>query len=166
MRRSQALLALAVVLLFVTGCEQALAIELAGQGLDEQTIEAITREVLAANRAMTEAGNNRDLDALFGFVLDGADPIVQDGVLFATKQEARQVVEKGFQGVSRVERSFDHTTVMVLSTAAAILTANGETRVVLDDGRALSSPFAVTLLFVLQGQEWRVRHGHYSVPNR
>ena len=119
--------------------------------------------MLAANQAMTEAGNNRDLDALFEFVLDGADPIVQDGVLFATKQEARQVVEQGFQGVSRVERSFDHTTVMVLSTAAAMLTASGETKVALDDGRAFSGPFAVTLLFVRQGQEWRVRHGHYSV---
>jgi ketosteroid isomerase-like protein len=166
MRHSQALVVLIVVGLLTTCTMQAPAAEPAGQVLDEQAVAAVTQEVLATNQAMTEAGNANDLDALFGFIIDGADPIVQDGVLFATRQEARQAVEQGFQGVERVERSFDHTTVMVLSTTAALLTASGKTKVVLDDGRAFSRPFAVTLLFVHDGQEWRVRHGHYSVPDR
>jgi len=134
--------------------------------LDEETVAAVTQAVLAVNDAMTQAGNSGDVEALFARIVDGANPIIQDGRLFATKLEAQQVVEQGYQGIAKLERAFAQPAVTVLSPTAALLTAAGTTSVVLEDGRTFSSPFAVTLVFVLTDGEWRVLHGHYSVPNR
>jgi hypothetical protein len=86
-------------------------------------------------------------------------------VLFKTSNEAYDAVKKGYRGVSRVERVYDQTYVQVLSSESALLTATGNTTVTLEDGRTFDSDFAVSMVFVLRDGQWKVLHGHFSVPN-
>lgn len=134
--------------------------------VDQQTAAAVTEAVLAVNEAMRTAGNEGDVETLFARIADVANPIIQDGRLFATREEALQVVKQGYQGIESIERDFEKPTVTVLSSTLALLTATGTSRVTLQDGRTFTNPFAVTLVFVLKNGEWQVLHGHYSVPNR
>jgi len=127
---------------------------------------AIEKAVLDAHARMTQAGSSLDADALFAFILDSdKGSIIQDGKLFKTRAEALGVVKAGFQSVARADRQYDRTYVTVLSPEAALLVASGSSSVTLGDGRTFSGPFAVSLVFVLRDGQWKVLHGHYSIPN-
>ena len=130
--------------------------------------EVIEKAVLEANSRMMQAGNSLDADKFFAYILDSdKGPIIQDGRLFKTRSEALQVVKDGFQAVSKMDRRYDQTYVTVLSPEVALLSATGTTTATLADGRTLmSSPFAVSLVFVLRDGQWKVLHGHYSTPNQ
>jgi hypothetical protein len=127
---------------------------------------AIEKAVLDAHARMTRAGSSLDADAFFAFILDSdTGSIIQDGKLFKTRVEALGAVKAGFQGVAKADRQYDRTYVTVLSPEAALLVASGSSTVTLGDGRAFSGPFAVSLVFVLRDGQWKVLHGHYSIPN-
>jgi len=91
--------------------------------------------------------------------------VIQDGRLFPTRAEALEFVEQGFQGVASVERIYESEDVTAISEEAALLTGRGTSTVTLEDGRSFEGPFAVSLVFVLRGDRWKVLHGHYSAPN-
>jgi hypothetical protein len=133
--------------------------------LHAQEIDNV-RDVLAANAALTEAANRLDTDAFFAGIVDSDETrIIQDGQLFATRAEAMAAVRAGSQGVAKIERSFDDPHVLILSPEAALLTAEGTTTVTLQDGRSFGGRFAISLVFVLRDGEWKLLHGHYSLPN-
>ena len=133
--------------------------------LHAQEIDNV-RDVLAANATLTEAANRLDTDTFFAGIVDSDETrIIQDGVLFKTRAEAMRAVRAGSLGVAKVERRFDDPHVTVLAPDAALLTANGTTEVTLDDGRSFAVQFAVSLVFVLRDGEWKLFHGHYSIPN-
>lgn len=128
--------------------------------------QAIERTVLKTHLQMTQADNNLDVDKFFSYILEfNKGLIIQDGRLFKTRQEAYEAVKQGFEGISQLKRSYEQTYVTVISPEAALLTAQGTSTVTLSDGRVLSGPFAVSLVYVLRDGQWKVLHGHYSVPN-
>jgi len=129
--------------------------------------EAIEKAVLEANTRMTQAGNSLDVEKFFAFILDSdKGPVIQDGQLFKNRTEALEVVRAGFQGIAKIDRRYNQTYVTVLSPEAALLTAVGSYTATLSDSQTLmSSPFAVSLVFVLKDGQWKVLHGHYSTPN-
>ncbi len=130
--------------------------------VDHDTV--IRQSILKVHQEMTEAGP--DVDTFFDFILDFDNGmIIQDGMLFKTSNEAYDAVKKGYKGVSKVERVYDQTYVQVLSSESAVLTGTGNTTVTLTDGRTFDSKFAVSMVFVLRGGQWKVLHGHYSIPN-
>ena len=134
----------------------------AGQA-DSGTVE---RAVLKTHHEMVAAADALDAERFFAFILDEArGPVIQDGRLFATRAEALGVVARGFAGVARVERVYETEDVTVISKDTALLTGRGTTTVTLQDGRTLEGAFAVSLVFVRRGEEWKVLHGHYSAPN-
>jgi len=127
---------------------------------------AVEKAVLKAHHEMKVAAEALDADSFFSFILDEArGPVIQDGRLFSSRAEAFEVVERGFQGVAGVERVYESEDVTVISDEAALLTGNGTSTVTLGDGRRLSGPFAVSLVFVRRDGAWKVLHGHYSTPN-
>lgn len=127
---------------------------------------AIEKAVLKANAALAQAEKSLDAEKFFSHIPDfDKGLILQNGVMYKTRQEALDVVKTGFQGVSRVERVYDRTYVTVISPETALLTAQGTSSVTLLDGRIVSTPFAVSSLFVLRDGQWRLLHGHYSSPN-
>jgi len=129
----------------------------------QQTIE---KAVLKTHIQMTEADNNLDANEFFSYILDSNKGlIIQNGRLFQTRQEAFEVVKKGFEGISKLKRTYEQTYVTVISPEAALLTAQGTSTVTLTDGRTFSGPFAVSMVYVLRDGKWKVLHGHYSVPN-
>ena len=156
-----------LLLTFALGLILVGPVQASATNLTEAERARVEREVLAANSEMNKAAESLDVGALFDSILDEAKgPIIQDGLLFPTRGEAKAVVERGHQGVQSLTRKFQQTYVTVLSTDTALLTASGTSKVVLMDGRILEAPFAVSLVFVLRDGQWKVIQGHYSVPNR
>ena len=126
---------------------------------------AVEAAVLEANAKMTAAANRLDADAFFEFILPGDDgAIIQNGVLFKSRAEALAAVKRGFQGVAAVDRRFEHPRVTVISPDCALLAAEGSVTATLADGRTLTNRFAVSLVFVRQGGQWKLLQGHYSMP--
>lgn len=127
--------------------------------------DTIKKAVLEANQRMNNAGT--DVDQFFSHIPDFNDGmIIQNGVLFKTRQDAYDTITSGFQGITEVKRVYDQTHVRVLSPTLALLTGTGTTRVTLEDGRTLQSPFAVSMVYQCIDGQWNVLQGHYSLPNR
>lgn len=127
---------------------------------------AIEKAVLAVHAEMAEAEKALDAEKFFSYIPDfDKGLVIQDGTVFKTRQEALDTVKAGFQGISGVKRMYDQTYVTVISPEAALLTARGTSSVTLSDGRILNGPFAVSSLFVLRDGQWKLLHGHYSLPN-
>jgi hypothetical protein len=132
--------------------------------LEQQQI--IEKAVLKTHIQMTKADINLDVDKFFSYILDfDKGLIIQDGRLFKTRQEAYEVVKKGFEGISQLKRTYEQTHVTAISPETALLTAQGTSTVTLSDGQTFSSPFAVSMVYILRDGQWKVLHGHYSVPN-
>lgn len=128
--------------------------------------EAVEKAVLEANSRMTQASNSLDVDKFFAFILDSdRGLIIQDGVLFKTRQEAYEAVKQGFQGISKLDRVYDQTYVTVLSPDMALLTGTGKTTATLSDGGTFTGPFAASMVFVQKDGRWKMLQGHYSTPN-
>jgi len=135
--------------------------------LCDSTRQAVEKAVLEAHSRMTAAAQDPDPEKMFAFILDaGPGTIIQNGVYLNSRQDALEAVKKGMEGVAKVERSFKQTRVTVLASELALLTGYGTTTITLMDGRVISSPIALTELFVLRDGEWKLLHGHHSVPNR
>jgi ketosteroid isomerase-like protein len=127
---------------------------------------AVVQAVLAANDRLNAAASRLDTDAFFAGIVDSDETrIIQDGMLFATRAEAMAALRAGSQGVAKIDRRFENSHVAVLAPDAALLTAEGTTDVTLDDGGNFAVQFAVSLIFVLRDGEWKLLHGHYSLPN-
>jgi uncharacterized protein (TIGR02246 family) len=128
--------------------------------------QAIEKAVLKSHNQMSQADSNLDVDKFFSYILDfDKGFIIQDGRLFRTRQEAYEAVKKGFEGISQLKRTYEQTYVTVISPETALLTAQGTSTVTLSDGQTFSRPFAVSTVYVLRDGQWKVLHGHYSVPN-
>lgn len=128
---------------------------------------AIEKAVLEVHSKMAAAAQDPDAEKMFAFILDaGPGTIIQNGVYMNSRQDALEAVKKGMQGVTKAERSFTRTRVTVLSPGAALVTGSGTTTITLTDGRVLGSPIALTEVFILKDGEWKLLHGHHSVPNR
>jgi hypothetical protein len=132
----------------------------------ESDAAAVEKAVLKAHHEMVAAADALDAEGFFAFILDtAAGPVIQDGRLLPTRAEALEVVERSFAGVASVERVYESEDVTPISEKAALLTGVGTSTVTLEDGRSFETPFAVSLVFVLKDEGWKVLHGHYSAPN-
>ena len=135
-------------------------------GMSAEQHKAIEKAVLEVHGKMMEAEKSLDAEKFFSHIADfDKGLIIQDGMLFKTRQEALDAVEMGFQSVAKVERTYNQTYVTVPSPKTALLTAQGTSSVTLSDGRTLSGPFAASMVFVLRGGQWMLLQGHYSTPN-
>jgi uncharacterized protein (TIGR02246 family) len=133
-----------------------------GPGFDRAALE---KAVLETNAQMTAAANRLDAEAFFEYILETEQGlIIQNGALFKTRREALESVKRGFQGMVKLDRRFENPQVTVISPDAALLTAEGSTTATLSDGRTVNSRFAVSLVFVRKDGQWKLLHGHYSMP--
>jgi uncharacterized protein (TIGR02246 family) len=127
----------------------------------------IKEAVLATNAAMITAANQLDTQEFFSFIVeDGCCPVVQNGIIFRTRQEAKDAVDRGLRGIVKIERRIDHPEVTVLGPDAALLVGEGSVTATGQDGRVMTGTFAVSLVFVRRDSSWKIVHGHYSIPPR
>jgi ketosteroid isomerase-like protein len=129
--------------------------------------EAIQKAVLETNAKMTAAANSLNVDAFFEYILDSDKcVIIQNGTVFKTRQEALEAVKRGFLGLAKMDRRFENPQVTVISPETALLSSEGTYSATLSDGRTMDGRFAVSLVFVRRAGQWKVLHGHYSMPAR
>ena len=129
--------------------------------------EAVRKAVLDTNSKMARAANSMDVDAFFKYIVDTDKcVIIQNGTVFKTREEALQAVKRGFMGIAKMDRRFDNPQVTVISPDVALLASEGTVSATLTDGRSMEARFAVSLIFVRRDGEWKVLHGHYSMPPR
>ena len=152
--------------LAVAAVALAAMVAFAQQKTEPATSEAaIKKAVLETNAQMSQAANSKDVDAFFAHIVDTDKcVIIQNGTVFKTRQEALQAVKRGYQGVAKVDRRFDNPQVTVISPEVALLASEGTVTATLADGRNLDARFAVSLVFVRRDGQWKVLHGHYSMP--
>jgi hypothetical protein len=130
------------------------------------TPSAVEKAVLETNDKMSRAADSLNAEAFFEYIVNtDKNPVIQNGVLFKTRQEALQAVKRGFAGLSKIDRHFDNPQVTVLSPEAALLTSDGTVFATLADGRTRTNRFAVSLVFVRKEGRWLLLHGHYSAPS-
>jgi uncharacterized protein (TIGR02246 family) len=125
---------------------------------------AVKAAILETNAKMTEAANKLDVDTFFSYI---ADPcvIIQNGTAFKTRKEAMDAVKRGFMGLAKIDRKFDDPQVTIISPDAALLSSEGSVSATLTDGRSMpGGRFAVSIVFVRRDGQWKVLHGHYSMP--
>jgi uncharacterized protein (TIGR02246 family) len=137
----------------------------AGQSAQVKDTREIERAVLAAHAEMTRAGEAVDADRLFSFMLPTEKgSLIQNGVFFATREEALAAVKGSLQGLSRIEYTWKREHVSVLSPDVALLTAEGQSSATTTDGRQIGAPFAQTIVFVRRDGAWKAIHAHQSSP--
>jgi uncharacterized protein (TIGR02246 family) len=90
--------------------------------------------------------------------------VIQNGVFFATREEALASVKTSLQGLSRIEYTWKREHVSVLSPDVALLTAEGQSVATTADGRQVGAPFAQTIVFVRRDGAWKAIHAHQSSP--
>jgi ketosteroid isomerase-like protein len=114
---------------------------------------------------MTEAANRLDADAFFDFILEtDKGLIIQNGTIFKNRQEALDAVKRGFQGIAKMDRRLENPQVTVISADLALLVAEGNTVATFASGQTTTSHFAVSLIFMRKEGQWKLLHGHYSMP--
>jgi hypothetical protein len=151
-------------------CIAALAIAplcAAAPALTDAQKASIEKAVLAADDNAAHAGSERSPERLFDFVLDGdKGPIVMNGVVFRTREEARTRVRENLRALSRVEYRWKLRLVTVLAADLALVVSEGEAEGVTTQGASFTAPFAQTAVWTLRNGEWKILHAHQSAPPR
>jgi ketosteroid isomerase-like protein len=130
-----------------------------------QSDSAVAQAVLAANRQVTAAAEARDLEGLFGFMVETAKgSIVQNGVLSLTPQDAKARVAPGFRAPVKVTYRWKQHHVTVLSSEAALLVSEGETIITAPNADPVSVPFVQSAVWVRRDGAWKILHAHQSSP--
>jgi len=129
--------------------------------------EAIEKSILETSAQMTQAGEARDIDRLFGFMLDtDRGSVIQNGRILLTRAEALEQTKKNIGGISKIEYRWKQQHVTVLSPTVALLISEGETSAATEQGQSFTAPFAQTIVFVLADGHWKALHAHQSSPRR
>jgi hypothetical protein len=127
--------------------------------------EAIEISVLAISDKMTEAGEARDVERLFSFMLDTEKgSVIQNGRILLTRPEARNQVKATMGGIRSIRYIWKQRHVTVVSPTVALLVAEGESAVTTEQGQQFTAPFAQTVVFVLTDGSWKALHAHHSAP--
>ena len=141
----------------------ALALPLAAQ--DNAAIE---KAILEVNAKMTQASEDGDIDALFGYMLPNAKgSIILNGNLFLTREAALAAIKAGARGGATVKYRWKNLLVTVISPTTAMLVAEGESEIRPPQrDTPIVTPFAQSVLFVLADGKWRALHAHQSALPR
>ena len=129
--------------------------------------QAIEKAILSVHAEMKKAAENLDAEALYAYVLDtNTVPIIEDGRLARTHQNAFQSTKRGLQGIKNLSYVYNQNQITVISPTVALWVAEGTSSATIADGREISAPFAETIVFVQSDGQWKVLHAHRSAPNQ
>ena len=133
--------------------------------LTEEQTAAIQKAVLKNHKEMIKAIEKLDVDKFFESIIDsGMGTIIQDGRIMSYK-ESLDSTKKRFEGITKLKYEFSQENTKVLSPEIAIFTGQGKSTTTIDTGETFTTNFAVTSVFVLKDGQWKIFHGHNSIPN-
>ena len=128
-------------------------------------LPAIEKAVLEALAKIEQAAEGLQANRFSEMVVPEGS-VIQNGKLFASREEAQQSIELAYRGVQKQEINFRQPNVTALSATVALVTAESDSSATLVDGRTITVSLAWTVLFVLRDGQWKVLHAHTSVPPR
>jgi hypothetical protein len=132
---------------------------------EKENYAAAEKAVLKTHSKIIKAAEKLDAETMFSYILDDdKGAIAQDGQLM-TRTEALNQIKQTFTQVTGVKYNFQQRNIKMLSPMIALLTATGTTTSTIESGESFTSTFANTSVFVLQANEWKIIHGHHSIPN-
>lgn len=134
-------------------------------GLTQSKIAGIDKEILKVHAELTAAAENRDADAMFAYILDSDETVIQTGDVAQTRQQALESVRRSFQQFSSIRYEFDEKQVTVLSQDSAEMTVRGRSIDTTADGRVLRFSFTQEILFVFTDNGWKIKHAHHIPEN-
>ena len=127
--------------------------------------EAIEKSILEISDSMTKAGEAGDIDRLFTFMLENnKGSIIQNGRILLTLSEALEVTKQNTSVIRSVHYRWKQRHVTVISPGVALLIADGESSVTMQQGQIFTAPFAQTIVFVFTDGKWKALHAHQSSP--
>ena len=133
--------------------------------LTEEQTAAIQKAVLKSHKEMIKAMEKLDVEKFFESIIDsGMGTIIQDGRIMSYK-ESLDRTKKRAEGTKKIKYEFSKEIVKVLSPETAIFIGKGKSTVTRDTGEVFNNNFAVTSVFVLKDGQWKIVHGHTSIPN-
>lgn len=136
-----------------------------GRLLQSDERAAIEQAVLACHDQTIAAAETLDLDRLFSFLAaNDRGSMIANGRLFLTRDDTIADTREGFQNLASLKYETHERHVSVLSRTAALLITTGVLHGRTADGRAFSTPYAHSIVFVFQDGVWRVLHLHSSAP--
>jgi hypothetical protein len=129
--------------------------------------EAIEKSVLDTFARMTAAGESRDIDRLFSFMLETEKgSIVQNGAILRSRSEALRQTKQNLSGIRSIAYRWKQQLVTVVAPTVALLIADGESSVTTEQGDSFTAPFVQSIVFVLADGHWKALHAHQSSPRR
>ena len=157
----KALILIAIVgVIFVVGMKKP-----EKSALSQEQTAAIQKAVLKNHQEIIKAIEKLDVDKFYESIIDsGKGTIVRDGDIM-TRQESLDTTKKGFEGVTKLKYEFRQKMVKVLAPETAIFIGKGKSTITIDTGETFDTDFAVSSVFVLKDDKWKIIHGHHSVPN-
>ena len=141
------------------------AVQNDNRDMPTDTQQAIEKAILKVHEDMKAAAKRLDVETLYSYVLDSKGPIIEDGRLKQTRQEAMDSTRQGFQGIADLSYAYNQKHITVISPTVVLWVADGTSSATIEDGRKLSAPFAETIIFVQRDRQWKVLHAHRSIPN-
>jgi ketosteroid isomerase-like protein len=133
--------------------------------LTETERSNIEKAVLQKHADFIHFAEQLDADQMFSIIPDdNRASIIQDGRLL-TRQKALDTVRNGFKRTQDLKYEFDQQHVTVLSGDTAFLTGRGRSTTTINTGETFTLNFTTTVIFVLEQNEWKILHGHLSIPN-
>ncbi len=146
-------------LVFLSSC-------LPSQKLTDTDRSRIKQEVLEVQHQMIRATENRDVEAMFSYILDNEGVIIQNGLFHHSRQHAFNYTKNGLVNIAKLEYQFDPEVIEVLSPDKVLLKASGMSTAQTNDGREFTTPFCETAIFTLTPDGWKILHAHQSTPVR
>ena len=129
--------------------------------LTQSKIAAIEKDVLDVHTQLVAAAENRNADAMFEYILDSDETIIQTGDIAQTRQQALESVRSSFQGFAKIQYEFEQKQITVLSPTRAEMATRGRSVDTTKDGRVLTFPFTQKTLFVLTDDGWKIQSAHH-----
>lgn len=133
--------------------------------LTKSKIAAIENAVLDVHQKLTAAAESRNADAMFEYILDSDQTLIQTGDTVQTRRQALESVREGFQQFEKIQYEFTQRQITVLSPEEAEMTAVGRSINTTYNGRILTFPFTQTIGFVLTDDGWKIKYARHTPQN-
>ncbi|MBN1516557.1 nuclear transport factor 2 family protein [Candidatus Sumerlaeota bacterium] len=128
--------------------------------------KAIETAVLNADAEIVQAAERLDAEAMFSNILDsGKCVIIQNGKLMS-RQEALASTQASFAELQQLEYNIETPQITILSPESALLVSHGQSTATTKSGQTFTTDFAVTDIYILKDNGWKLVHGHHSIPIR
>lgn len=153
--------AIVTCVVFFMGCQPQ-----AKPPLTQAERAAIEKTILEKYVEVINSVKQLDVEKFYSFILDSGQGSIIRNCQLMTRTESLNSSRQNFARLQKLEYEFDEQYVKVISRKTAILIGKGKFNVTTKTGESFTNEFVVSNVFVLKDGEWKIFHGHHSIPPR